>query len=163
MCEPKARGAPGKRKKPRRRQELTARQIAYLGTSLAKQLGFQPLSVIRTARMLGDETITPLLFQSDTRRLWIDKLYIAVEDRTTLTLTYAYVTRQHIDSETRDDRAARKRGHGFLDAATKTQFAVAKREMKMSASQCALRGTRDEESVCGVGSALDLEASWYCP
>ena len=163
MSETKARGAPKKTKKSRRKKTLTSRQVAYLGTKLAKELGFQPLGLTRTARLLSDESVTPFLFENERYRLWMDKQYIAVEDLDRLTLIYVYATRKHIDSETRDDRAARKRGRGFLEALTVRQFNAAKRAMRREASQCALRARNIECGVCGADTYLDLIAPWVCP
>lgn len=161
MVGPKARAAP-KRKK-HIKEKLTARQVAYLATQLAVSLGFHPFGVTQTARLLAAEEVTPLLFENNDYRLWLDLHYIAAEQMDDGKLIYVYVTRHHIAEELRDDNSARKRGGGFVDAPTKEQFAAARRKMAASASQSALRGTRADSGLCGADAALDLQAPWYAP
>lgn len=162
MMKVNARAAPKKKRKPRLKKILSARQVAYLGTRLATTLGFKPLSLVRTARLLADETMTPFIFENAAYRMWLDLDFIAVEKRDTMELVYVYVTMRHIAEELRDDLAARKHGRGFIDSPTKAQFCAARRAMKQGASLFALRETRRDSGLCGADAALDLVAPWRC-
>ncbi len=142
------------------RMILTPQQLAYLGTRLATALGFTPPSLERTARLLANETVTPLVFENAAYRMWLDPDYIAVENRDTDELIYVYVTMRHIEEEMRDDLAARKHGCGFIEPPTRAQFCAAKRAMRHGATLFALRLTSRDSGLCGANAALDLKTPW---
>ena len=161
MEEPKARAAPDRKERRKHvRKPLTPQKVAYLGTQLAMTLGFLPRSVSQVTRTLKRATLTPMIRRNGTYRLWIDPDYIAVERLDDYTLTYVYVTHCHISRELRDDFTARKRGDGFIEPATRAQFAAAWRAMKEGESQSALRASSRDSGLCGANAALDLEAPW---
>ncbi len=144
------------------RMILTPQQVAYLGTRLATALGFTPPSLESTARLLANETLTPLIFVNTAYRMWLDLDYIAVENRDTDELIYVYATMRHIEEELRDDLAARKHGQGFIEPPTRAQFCAARRVMKRGATLFALRLTSRDSGLCEAYAALDLKTPWCC-
>jgi hypothetical protein len=144
-----------KRKKPDLKAVLPCRTISLLADRIAQEMGVRkpPFAAVRA--MYDSRIPLPICIDGSSKRLWVDKYYIAFQVDGGY-VRYAYLARRHIEEELKSyGEASAARGQDVrLPQDVHRAFVIALRAMKANGesiwirNNCAPNCTKVHLSMC---------------